>query len=167
MEQKNEPKGQCKKCGTDVEQLYCNQCLKELAVENSAIADREKEKPARPGQSKKKMIILGLILCACVCVIVMRMSKVIDALKVKQPLRQGTVATDAQTGKCIGNLWHIAKLLQEGKLPGNDLSCPASGKAYVISKVGEDTVARCPNPQLHGSGELSVSRLSPCPQVKK
>jgi len=167
MEQKKETEGHCRKCGADVEQVYCSQCLIELAEENIAVADGEKEKQDRPVKGKRKMLVLGLIMFACVCLIIIRLPKVIAVLKAKQPLRQGTYATDAQAGKCIGNLWHIAKLLQEGKLPGNDLSCPASGKLYTIVKVGEDTVARCPNPQLHGSGELSVSRLSPCPQVKK
>ena len=169
MEQKNEPEGHCQKCGADVDkdQLYCSQCLIELAEENIAVADEEKEKQARPVQGKRKMIVLGVILFACIFAIVISLPKVIAAFKEKQPIRQGTFETDAQTDKCIGNLWHIAKLLQEGKLPGNDISCPASGKAYEIIKVGEDTVARCANPQLHGCGELSVSRLSPCPQVKK
>jgi len=169
MEQKNGSAGHCRKCGADVDrdQVYCRQCRIEPADGNIAVAEVEKEEPARPGKNRRKMMVLRIILLACILAIVISLPKVMDALQAKQPIRQGTFETDAQADTCIGNLWHIARLLQEGQLPGKDILCPASGKPYEIIKVGADTLARCPDPQLHGCGELSVSKLSPCPKIKK
>ncbi len=160
--------GRCKKCGkiVDSDQLYCSQCIIELAEENITEPEDDTQKPPRHVKNRKKVVAQWIVLLVCVAIIAFQMPKLFAAFKEDQPIRHGTYETNALTDQCINNLWHISRLLQDGKLPGNDIVCPASGKSYVIVKVGKDTVARCPNPGLHGFSEISVSRHSPCPEVK-
>ena len=169
MDKEASPTGRCKKCGkiVDSDQLYCSQCIIELAEENITEPAEDTQKPPRPARSRKKVVAQWIVLLVCVVIIAFQMPKLFAAFKEDQPIRHGTYETDAQTDQCINNLWHISRLLQDGNLPGNDIVCPASGKPYVIIKAGEDTVARCPNPGLHGFSEISASMLSPCPEVKQ
>ena len=169
MDKEASPSGHCKKCGKsiDSDQLYCSQCIIELAEENITEPAEDTQKPPRPAKSRKKVVAQWVVLLICIAIIAFQMPKLFAAFKENQPLRHGTYKTNTQTDQCINNLWHISKLLQDGKLPGNDIACPASGKPYVIIKTGEDTVARCPNPGLHGFSEISASMLSPCPEVKQ
>jgi hypothetical protein len=88
--------------------------------------------------------------------------QVAAAFAKEPPLHQGSYAGDPKTDQCIANLWHISRLLQEGKgLPAN-LVCPASGRPYI--KQGGRVV--CPNPQAHKLSLLSVSQAHPVPEVK-
>ncbi len=162
------PTGFCKKCGkiVDKDQFYCSQCIIELAEENITDLSEDTQKQHRPARSRTKVVAQWIVLLVCLTIIAFQMQKMFSAFKKNQPIRHGTYETNAPTDQCIKNLWHISKVLQEGKLPGNDIVCPASGKQYVIVKVGEDTGARCPNPELHGFSEISVSKHSPCPEVK-
>jgi len=91
----------------------------------------------------------------------------ISVLKEDRPLRNGTYNTDAKTDDCIRNLWKVSKLLQEGKLPGENLVCPASKKPFIIAKETGDVVARSPNPELYGFKEIRVSKKRPVPEVVK
>jgi len=169
MDKEASPTGRCKRCGkvVDGDQFYCGQCIIELAEETITGPKDDKHKPPRPGKSRKKVVAQWIVLLVCFAIIAFQMPKLFAAFKEDQPIRQGTYETNAQTDQCINNLWHISKLLQDGRLPGNDIVCPASGKPYVIVKAGEDTVARCPNPGLHGFSKISVSRRSPCPEVRQ
>ena len=169
MDKKADPTGHCKKCGkiVDSDQLYCSQCIIELAEENITEPAEDMQKSPLPAKSRKKVITQCTILLVCIVIIAFQMPKLFAAFKEDQPIRRGTYETNEQTDQCINNLWHISRLLQDGKLPGNDIVCPASGKPYVIVKAGEDTVARCPNPGLHGFSEISASMRSPCPEVKQ
>jgi hypothetical protein len=162
------PTGLCKKCGkiVDKDQFYCSQCIIELAEENITEPAEDTQKQPRPARSRTKVVAQWIVLLVCFAIIAFQMQKLFAVFKKIQPIRNGTYETNAPTDQCINNLWHISKLLQEGKLPGNDIVCSASGKPYVIVKVGEDTGARCPSPGLHGFSEISVSRHSPRPEVK-
>jgi hypothetical protein len=168
MDKETAPTGLCKKCGkiVDKDQVYCSQCTIALAEENITEPSEDTQKQPLPARSRTKVIAQWIVLLVCLTIIAFQMQKMFTAFKGDQPIRHGTYETDAQTDQCINNLWHISKLLQEGKLPGNDIVCPASGKQYAIVTVREDTGARCPNPELHGFREISVSRHSPCPEVK-
>ncbi|MBW2650006.1 MAG: hypothetical protein JRC66_03115 [Deltaproteobacteria bacterium] len=163
------PTERCKKCGkiVDSDQLYCSRCIIEFAEENITEPEDDTQRPPRHVKSRKKVVAQCIILLACVAIIAFQMPKLFAAFKEYQSIRQGTYETDVRTDRCINNLWHISKLLQDGRLPGNDIVCPASGSPYVIIKAGEDTVAHCPNPGLHGFSEISASRRSPCPEIKQ
>ncbi len=168
MDKETSPAGLCRKCGksVDKDQFYCSQCTIALAEEDIAEPSEDKQKYPQPGRSRTKVAAQWIVLLVCFAIIAFQMQKMFAAFKKSQPIRHGTYETNATTDQCINKLWHISKLLQEGKLPGNDIVCPASGKQYVIVKAGEDTGASCPNPELHGFSEISVSRHSPCPEVK-
>jgi hypothetical protein len=85
----------------------------------------------------------------------------------EKPVRVGTYDTDAKTDQCIRDLWQISKILQEGKLPGKDMVCPASKKPYVVIRTDSDVVVRAPNPQLYGFREIRVSKGNPIPELIK
>ncbi len=165
----------CKKCGkpfkkdkqrADSEQLYCNRCIIELAQQ---YVPEEAETPKLEQTTKSKVwtALRWIILLACLSVIAIQVPKLFSAFKKVKPIRSGTYSTDKQTDQCIKNLWHISKLLQEGKFPEVDLVCPVSKKPYVVTNIEGDIVVRCPNPELHGFKEIRVSKSSPCPEIRK
>jgi hypothetical protein len=100
-------------------------------------------------------------------IMVYQVPDLISVLKDEKPLRKGTYKTDSRTDDCIRNLWKAAKLLQEGKNPGDSLVCPASNKPFLIKKEKGDVIARCPNPELYGFREMRVSKKMPVPEVIK
>lgn len=152
--------------GADDEQLYCSRCMVERAEEH--IQETEKvTKLERVKPSKLKIAFQLVILLICIVIIAIQIPKLISAFEEDKPIRYGTYLTDEQTDQCIKNLWHISKLLQEGKLPGRDIVCPVSKKPYVVVEIKGDTVVRCPNPARHGFREIRVSKKSPCPEVEK
>ena len=78
----------------------------------------------------------------------------------------GTYTTDAATDKCIKNLWQLAYELQQGKKgAGENLVCPASGKAYKVIP-GPNPEIHCPNPGRHGFQDVSISKSNPVPTLK-
>jgi hypothetical protein len=161
----------CKKCGKQLDAdekgaEYCSRCMIEQAEEYVPEAS---ERP--PIKRKKKdrtwLIVQVAIILAAVAIMALQIPRLISAVKGERPLRQGTYATDALGDQCIKNLWHIARLIQEGKAPGKDIVCPISKKPYVIRDTGKDIVVSCPNPELHGFKEIRVSKRRPVPEVSK
>ncbi|OGP94018.1 MAG: hypothetical protein A2Z19_07065 [Deltaproteobacteria bacterium RBG_16_54_18] len=161
----------CKGCGKklnadDKGAEYCSRCMIERAEEYVP------EAPERPPIKREKrgkvwLIVQVAIILAGVIVMALQAPRLIAAFKEGQPLRQGTYATDAQTDQCIANLWHIARLIQAGKVPGKETVCPITQKPYEIRNIGADIVVRCPNPEMHGFKELRVSKRRPVPEVSK
>lgn len=161
----------CKSCGKRLDPNergaeYCSRCMIERAEEYVP------EAPERPTIKREKksriwVVVQVIIILIGVAIMALQTPRFIAALHEGQPLRQGTYATDEQTDQCIANLWHIAKLLQEGQLHTNGVTCPLSHKPYEIREVGADIVVRCPNPELHGFKELRVSKKNPVPEVSK
>ncbi len=68
------------------------------------------------------------------------------ALQPVRPIRLGTYDTDAETDKCIENLWMLAG----GRISVNKAVCPASGLKYRTAAEG----FYCPSPEKHGLKEL-------------
>lgn len=159
----------CKGCGRTLsadEQgaEYCSSCMIERAEEYVT------EAPARPQikrerKSRAWLVVQLTIIVIGVAVMALQAPRLIAALKEGQPLRYGAYATDAQTGQCIKNLWHISRVLQDGKTPPTDMVCPVSKKPYKIRDTGEDVVVSCPNPELHGFQSIEVSKRRPIPEV--
>jgi hypothetical protein len=161
----------CKGCGTTLgadEQgaEYCSRCMIERAEE---YVPETQERPTikRKKKSKTWLVVQLIIILIGVTVIALQTPRLIAALKEGQPLRQGTYATDAQTDQCIKNLWHISRMLQDGKKPPHDMVCPVSNKPYEIMDIGEDVVVRCPNPALHGLKHIQASKKHPVPEIGK
>ena len=133
------------------------------------IEEKEGKKQEREiGKRRKSKIWVVsqlVIIAACIAIIAIQVPRLMSTLEEEKPIRYGTYSTDAQTDQCIRNLWRISKLLQEGKLPGKDIVCPASKKPYVMTETGGDIVVRSPNPQLYGFKEIRVSKNKPVPEL--
>lgn len=166
---------QCKRCGrlfdkdeegADSQRSYCSRCVIELAEEGIP-EEVQIIKPRQTKLSKTWEVGRWVILGFCVCMIALQAPTLISSFEETKPIRYGNYATDAQTDQCIKNLWHISRLLQEGKLPGKDLVCPASKKPYVVTKIKERIIVSCPNPELHGVKGIQISIESPAPEVKE
>jgi len=115
----------------------------------------------------RRTLTWGTLIIA-LCVVIYQASGFISAFQNDdKPLRNGTIETNAITDECIRNLWNAAKLLQEEKLPGPELVCPASKRPFIITREDGDVVARSPNPELYGFREIRVSKLHPVPEVIK
>jgi hypothetical protein len=161
----------CKKCGKQLDAdekgaQYCSRCMIEQAE------DYVPEAPERPPIKRAKknrawLIVQLAIILVAVAIMALQTPRLISAVKGDRPLRQGTYATDAQADQCIKNLWHIARLIQEGKVPGPDIICPISKRPYEIRGVGADVVVSCPNPELHGFKAVQVSKRRPAPEISK
>ena len=161
----------CKGCGrtlTADEQgaEYCSRCMIERAEEYVPEA-RERPLIRREKKNKTWLVAQLIIILIGVAVIALQTPRLLAALKEGQPLRQGTYVTDAQTDRCIQNLWHISRMLQDGKKPPPDMVCPISNKSYEIIDTSEDVVVRCPNPELHGVKYIQVSKKNPAPEISK
>jgi hypothetical protein len=161
----------CKGCGRRLsadEQgaEYCDSCMIERAEQYVPEAP-EGPQIKRKKKSRTWLVLKLIILLVCLATIAMQTPRLIAALKEDQPLRYGTYATDAQADQCIKNLWHISRMLQDGKKPSPGMVCPVSKKPYEIRDQGEDIVVRCPNPALHGFKEIQVSKRRPVPEVSK
>jgi hypothetical protein len=92
-----------------------------------------------------------------------------DLIRVFQPpkpIRNGAYATDRTTDRCIANLWEISKMLQEGKRLDSSLTCPKSLLPYQVSGTVANMKVSCPDPEQHGSAELSVTKERPVPEIK-
>ncbi|MCD4676861.1 MAG: hypothetical protein K8S18_12840 [Desulfobacula sp.] len=161
--------GICKNCKKPVneEQTYCSQCIIELAEEQISVEEEEALVLKQPKKTRLKMVISCLFVLICIIIIVIQTPKIISAVKEDKPVRNGTYETDIQTDECIKNLWQISKLLQERKLPGKTIVCPASKKIYVVTRTGNNRVVSCPDPELHGLKTIRVSKASPCPEIRK
>ena len=161
----------CKKCGKRLDAdekgaQYCSRCMIELAEDYVPEAP-ERPQIKRAKKSRAWLIVQLAIILAAVAIMAMQTPRLISAVKGDRPLRQGTYATDAQADQCIKNLWHIARLIQEGKVPGKDMVCPISKKPYEIRGTGANVWASCPNPELHGFKAMQVSKRHPVPEISK
>ena len=161
----------CKGCGTQLSAgekgaEYCSRCMIERAEEYVPEAP-ERPQIKREKKSRVWLVVQLTIILVAVAIMALQTPRFIAAVKGDRPLRQGTYATDAQTDQCIANLWHVSKLLQEGKVPAKDTVCPISKRPYAIKTLGEDVWVSCPNPELHGYRELRVSKKNPVPAISK
>ena len=178
---------QCSGCGKNLcEQCsvaqkngsaLCSRCIALGAAEDasrgieSRIAEKERQAELKAARKYKRrrsvllaqylLIIIGLIVMA------IQAPRIIALFEKEKPLRHGTYDTDSLTDQCIMDLWEISKLLQEGRLPGDDVLCPASERPYEIIKSDSDVIVRSPNPELYGFREIRVSKLKPVPELIK
>jgi hypothetical protein len=175
--------GQCKKPLCDQcavprgSGFLCNLCIAREAAREAVdgIDQRVEEKRRKADERKerkrfKKILWFALqwgIVLVGLCVMAYQVPDLISVLKDEKPLRNGTYKTDAKTDDCIRNLWRVAKILQEGRQPGNDILCPASKKPFIVTEEDGDVVARSPNPELYGFREIRVSKKRPVPEVIK
>jgi len=157
--------------------FICSRCAALMAARDAVegidrrVEKRESKKQEQEAKKKKKnkmwVVCQCVILAACIVIIAIQVPRLMSSFEEKKPIRQGTYATNKNTDKCVRNLWHIARLLQEGKQPGTDLVCPETGSAYVVATNEDDTIVRCPNPGAHGFSEIRVSLKHPVPEVIK
>ncbi len=171
MTDKSQMNAVCKKCGKKLsadekDAGYCSRCMIEQAEEY--VPEAPKRTPIKHRQRSRAWLVVQVaLILAGVVIMALQTPRLISAVKGDRPLRQGSYATDAQADQCIKNLWHISKLLQDGKAPGKDIVCPISKKPYEIREIGKDVVVSCPNPELHGFKAMRVSKKRPVPEISK
>ena len=165
----NTGEGYCLKCGRALEgeEAYCSQCQIELAEENIEETEEELIEPSPRDSKKRRTVIQLAIMLVFIAVIIFRAPSFMEAFEKEQPIRQGTYETDEQADLCISNLWKISRMLEDGKMPDDSLTCPVSGMPYKVTKNPVETMVTCPNPGLHNLKELRVSSVHPCPEVKR
>lgn len=144
---------------------------KNLLTEQIAVAEElipemtpeeQNEVSCRPAAGIALPLLLIFFIALFIGFALTRYPQVAAAFAKESPLHQGSYAGDPKTDQCIVNLWHISRLLQEGKPIPAGLVCPASGRPYI--QQGDRVV--CPNPQAHKLSMLGVSKAHPVPEVK-
>ena len=155
--------------------FICSRCIALKAAQEAIegidrrVEEKESKKQEQEVRKKKKskmwVACQWVILATCIAIISIQVPGFMSAFEEEKPIRYGTYSTDAQTDQCIKNLWHISKLLQEGKLPGKNILCPASQKPYVVTETEGDVVVRSPEPELYGFKEIRVSKNKPVPEL--
>lgn len=162
------PEGQCRQCGKPVaaDQSYCSQCMVERLEEHIPEPVERPVTDIPDSASRVKTVIAIFILLCLITITAFQAPVLISAFKADQPIRKGSDETDAGTDQCVANLWRVARMLQDGQMPGKTLVCPVSGEPYLVIKKGADILARCPNPEIHGVSEIRVSARSPRPEVE-
>lgn len=165
----------CGRCGSTITGVVsstwdgkplCRECAFDLGEKarrpRKRLVIREETFPSAQGEKARRRAALGFIGLVAV-VFLWRIFAVAPLLKPAQPLRNGTYRTDRLADECISQLWELSKLLQEDRLPDTLPLCPQSGRPYVLTREGDDTVISCPNPAEHGLEALWVSRFLPPP----
>jgi len=155
--------------------FICSRCIALKAAQEAGegidrrVEEKESKKQEQEVKKKKKskmwVVCQWVILAACIAIIAIQVPGLMSTFEEKKPIRYGTYSTDARTDQCIKNLWHISRLLQEGKLPGKDILCPASQKPFVVTETEVDTVVRSPKPEVYGFKEIRVSKNKPVPEL--
>jgi hypothetical protein len=158
--------------GSQTEADPKSQALQALEEFNQEEIARQQEKVSKEHEKgkKKRIWIIGqwVILIICVGIVLFQIPAIISSMRSDvKPLRQGADHTNALTDQCIKNLWQISRLIQEGKMPGDNIVCPASKKPYVVVKTEEDIIIRSPNPELYGFKDIRVSQKNPVPELIK
>jgi len=161
----------CKGCGKqfgadEKGAEYCDSCMIERAEEYVPEAP-ERPQIKRERKSRVWLVVQVAIILIGVAIMALQTPRLIAALQEDQPLRYGTYATDERADQCIKNLWHISRMLQDGKKPLVDMVCPVSNKPYEIKESGADIVVSCPNPALHGFQSIQISKKHPVPELSK
>ena len=157
--------------------VICSRCAA-LKAAQDAVYDvgkqiEKKETRIETEELKKKrksmmwIISQWLILFICTAIIIIQFPRLISCFKAEKQIRHGSYSTDDRTDQCIKNLWLISKMLQEGKLPGDNIVCPVSKKPYVVTKTEDDVMVKAPNPGLYGFKEMRVSKKNPVPTIIK
>ena len=174
---------QCANCGRALcsecalskggQTFICSRCAALSAAQDTVDGidrrlEQEEERRQVEDEKKKKKSTLyrvfqWVVIFICMGVIATQIPRIISAFEEDKPLRQGTYSTDAQTDLCLKNLWQISRGLHEGKLPGNKIVCPETGKRYVVTEEMGDVIVKCPNPEAHGFLEIRVSLWEPAP----
>jgi len=163
-----ETPGHCLRCGKEIpaEETYCASCVVSIADENIEDKSGAADKPATGRhRGRRRWLWRGLIVAVSLAVMLIQAPRVARSLRPVPPIRVGIQDTDAVTDQCIRNLWKISRILQEGGNIPPELECPACHRPYDIVEVAGKTLARCPDPSVHGLRELRVSSESPCPEV--
>jgi len=168
-------KALCSECaGADGENgSICSRCVAVKAAQDmgTEIDQRKEDQKQREERQKRKkrlrILVQWLIAGACVAVIISQAPEFIAMLnKEEKPIRIGTYQTDARTDQCLTNLWQISNLLQQKKLPGNEIRCPAGDKPYQVVQEKSNTTVHCPTPGQHGFGDIQVSSTNPVPRIR-
>lgn len=175
--------GLCKRCGREFDEAerqsgarhYCTQCALDLAQDTMA-SEREAAAAAaathdidsvRARHARVRRIALVVTAVLCAAVIAWRVPAVVSAVAPQPPVRIGRTDTNAGADACIGNLWKLSAQLRPGADPAVSLTCPVSGKPYVVTLGPGDVVTiSCPDPRAHGLTALSVSTLQRVPEVR-
>ena len=155
----------------------CSRCVALQAAKDvvEGAKERRKKMESRGESLESRRRIKALLwvafqwgmLALCLGIMAFRAPDLIRAPQEDKPLRYGTYQTDDKTDACIRALWQAAKLLQEGRMPGKDLVCPASQQPFIIERTDDDVVARSPRPQLYGFRDIRVSVKRPVPELIK
>lgn len=152
---------------------YCRTCTLQIATEIVSKAESDEAKRQAEIARKKSragrgsLVFQYLIILTGIIFIILQVPSISRSLQSEKPLRYGTYETDRAADKCISNLWEISGLLQQGQPPGDDLTCPVSAKAYVLTRKNGRLTVSCPNPGLHRLRVLQVSRGAPVPVALK
>lgn len=89
----------------------------------------------------------------------------------EQPDRIGTTNTDASADECIENISVLMDASGSVDLQElvEDLKCPATGNAYVVTKDDDGAVTRveCPNPAEHGLTAIYMQKGASAPTVEE
>jgi hypothetical protein len=131
---------------------------------------QERVSQERKRKLRKKWRLAGQWACLMVCVgiVLYQLPVLISTTRSEaKPLRHGTYNTDAMTDQCITNLWQISRLLQEGKTPDSNITCPASNQPYVVVREADDIIVRSPHPERYGFKDIRVSLKRPVPELIK
>lgn len=159
------------------DKVRCSQCVAVQSARDAVqgfddrVKDKERRERERQQKERRKetvwFVLQWAILLCGVLVISIQAPAIVSSMKDDRPVRNGTYETDPRTDQCIGNLWRGVRALQEGKMPGPELLCPETNKAYIIEKTQGDTFVRCPNPERHRLKEIRASKQRPVPEVVK
>lgn len=169
-ERHSEKIGVCSKCGvtltSDSVDGLCVQC-QITGVEDKIPAPKPAvvESPSSLLKIWSYARWVVIVVCFGVCVYFFMNAHKVFAFE--KPIRNGSYKTDYTTDECIQNLWKAAALLQSNKPVPKELTCPACGKPYIVTKEGDYTTVSCPDPAKHGCSALVVNSKSLVPEVKK
>ena len=70
---------------------------------------------------------------------------------------------EAKLSSCVQVFWEIAAVLQNNRVPGEDMRCADPGTPNIVVQQGNDVIVRHPKPEVLGYNQIYVSRSNPIP----
>src|SRR5688572_172349 len=104
---------------------YCASCFKKL---EERYAPRAEEAPP---PRRNWAPALWVLTAGCLAAAAFRFPLAAASFAPLKPFRSGAADTDWTADRCLRRLWKASRLMQEGRWPAEEMTCPAAGRPYV------------------------------------
>jgi hypothetical protein len=112
----------------------------------SGTAESARRRPAVRAAVLLQVAVIGI----CGAVIVIRLPDAVASIRSRPKVVPATFAPNAALERCATNTWYLTAEADAAARLDTTLTCPVSGKLYVIRDSSGVHIVACPTPEAHG-----------------